>query len=133
MTDKIKAHHFVDPAEADFPAGAYTLGYSERGLPNTFTAYCPCGCGASVHLMLFPFNTEGIAGWNLSGSHGRHSLYPHVMFLANDNTDSLHWEGWLLEGNWIRTGSPELKLANPGLNMVGPELPRGERALESAE
>ncbi len=133
MTDKIEANHFVDLAEGHRVAGAYRIGYSERGLPNTFTAYCPCGCGASVHLMLFPFNTEGIAGWNLTGRHGHHSLYPYVSFPQEGDSEEPHWDGWLLDGNWTRIGSPDLQLATSELTVVNPEPPRVEKALESAE
>ena len=122
--NKLEAHHFVDLEEADSAAGTYHIEVSNHGLPQYFTAHCPCGCKAKLRLTIFPFNGRGEAEWSLSGQHGTHSLFPFVTFNQVNDEEKPHWSGWLLDGAWIKVDSCELKLVNPELNMIDTESPK---------
>ena len=130
--DKLEANHFVDMKEARLTPGSYRVLYAQNGMPETLLAHCPCGCGALKQIVLFPFNGNKVKGWVLSGEHGHHNLYPAVSFFRGWASPLPHWDGWLLDGHWIRNKSPELKLAAPTVTVVDPQSSSGEVALESA-
>lgn len=96
----------------DEDAGAVSIRTTERGVPKFAHVSCPCGCGQTKHLLLEPFEVEGVKTWHYCINNGAANLYPDITFERQDGSGLEHWRGWFLEGEWIKAESFGLQLAN---------------------
>lgn len=72
------------------PGASCWLRDHVRQLPAVLVFVCPCGCGATVHIPVKPFDPMG---WTWDGNLERPTLSPSIQ-----RTTGCRWHGWLRNG-----------------------------------
>jgi len=93
----LHALHFTDrdQFEACRYAGSFMLVPRRASGLFEFRAFCPCGCGVVMTLLVGQMHKPGGArpSWNWNGSTSAPTLDPSVHWVD-------HWHGWLRDGYW---------------------------------